>query len=352
MKSLLKTMLTAVSFIILMSAGLNTLAQNIQPQKGQVHTLLNASYDVSRELYKDLNAAFIKSEAKLGKTIMIDQSHNGSSKQARAVIDGLEADVVTMNQSSDIVLLEKAGLIDPKWQSAFPNQSSPYSSTILFLVRKGNPKGIHDWGDLVKDGVQIVMPNPKTSGNGRYSYLGALAFAKLHFKDDRDPEAATRTFIQQIYKNTPILDAGGRGATTSFIQRQIGDVLLTFESEVFQITRQFNQGDFEVITPSLSIKADYPAAIILPVVKKHQTEALATDYLNFLFSKEGQAIIEAHYLRPYLGADTATVVETKKETTVFAPLHLVTVDELGGWDAINKTHFSDGGLFDQIYTGK
>ncbi len=306
--------------------------------------ILNASYDVSRELYRKINAAFIQSQyEKTGQEIYVDQSHNGSSKQVRAVIDGLEADVVTMNQTSDMVVLEQAGLLEPNWQSAFPNQSSPYSSTILFLVRKDNPKNIQDWQDLVRDDIQIVMPNPKTSGNGRYSYLAALAFAEHHFKDHANKPQAIQDFIRQLYKNAPILETGGRAATTSFIQRQIGDVLLTFESEVLQITKLFNRDDFEIIVPSLSIRADYPVAVIAPVAKKHGTTALANQYLEFLYSKEAQQIAADFYLRPF-----AKEIATASQH-VFSDLHLVTVDELGGWDTLIKAHFADGAAFDQIY---
>ncbi len=315
----------------------------------QAETLLNVSYDVSRELYKDINSAFIqKYAAETGKKIIIDQSHNGSSKQARAIIDGLEADVITMNQESDITLVQKAGLIDANWRDAFPNKSIPYSSTTLFLVRKGNPKGIHDWQDIVREGVQVIIPNHKTSGNGRYSYLAALAFAKNHFKDAPDPEAATRDFIKKIYLNAPILDAGSRGSTTNFIQRGMGDVLLTLESEVLEVTQQFNKNDFEIVVPSISIQADCPVAIVSTVAKKHHTEELATAYLNFLYSEKGKEIIAAHYLRPY-SADTQGG-GISANNPLFANVPMVTVEALGGWDYVNKTHFAEGGLFDQIYT--
>lgn len=311
-------------------------------------TLLNVSYDVSRELYKDINKVFIADYFKqTGKHITIDQSHNGSSKQARAVIAGLEADVVTMNQLSDMDLLQKAGLLSENWQTAFPNKSSPATSTTTFLVRKGNPKNIHDWHDLVQKGIHIVTPHPKSSGNGRYSYLAALAYATHHFKMHENAEHEIQSFMRKLYQNVSILDSGGRAATTTFIHRGIGDVLINAETEILYISQQTHPGEFEVINPSLSIQADFPVAIIEPVARKHRNLELAQQYIAFLFSDKGQEIFAAHYLRPINHISTI-----HSSNAQLAPIKLITVDELGGWDQLMQTHFSDGGLFDQIYSQK
>ncbi|HXH02797.1 MAG TPA: sulfate ABC transporter substrate-binding protein [Candidatus Competibacteraceae bacterium] len=318
-----------------------TLGLTTTPALAQ-EALLNASYDVAREFYKDYNEAFAKHwQAQTGKAVTLNQSHGASSKQARAIVDGLEADVATMNQQTDIELLADNGLVSPQWRSQFPHNASPYTSTIIFLVRKGNPKGIKDWDDLVKDGVQVIIPNPKTAGNGRYSYLAAWAYAeeKLGGADQ------AREFVAKLFKNVPVLDAGGRAATTTFIQRQIGDVLLTFESEVQQISQQFEPGAYEVVYPSQSILAENPVAVVDKVVDKKGTRELATAYLQYLFSPEGQRIAARHFLRP---AVPEIAAEFKQQ---FPEIRLITVDErFGGWKQALKTHFADGGVFDQIYT--
>ena len=307
-------------------------------------TLLNVSYDVTREFYKDFNPAFSKFwKQKTGETITINQSHGGSSKQARAVADGLQADIISMNQSNDIdILYERGRLIPADWQKRLPNASSPTTSTTVFLVRKGNPKQIKDWPDLVKPGVGVIIPNPKTSGNGRYSYLAAWGYVIKQGGDD----AKARDFVTKLFKNVPVLDAGGRGATTTFAQREIGDVLLTFENEVFLINKELGN-HYDVVYPSSSILAENPISLVDKVVDKRKTRAAAQAYLDFHYSKEGQEIAARHYLRPRLPEVLAA------NQSQFKPLTLFTVDEIfGGWQKEQKTHFADGGVFDQIYSNK
>jgi len=304
--------------------------------------LLNASYDVTREFYKDFNPAFTQYwKAKTGETVTINQSHGGSAKQARAVVDGLAADVITMNQDPDIdILYERAKLIPRDWKKRLPNGSSPTTSTTVFLVRKGNPKHIKDWDDLVKPGVAVIIPNPKTSGNGKYSYLAAWGYV---IKNGGD-EAKAREFVGKLFKNVPVLDTGGRGATTTFAQRNIGDVLLTFENEVYLIKQEL--GDkFDVVYPSSSILAENPISLVDKVVDKKKTRAVAQAYLDFHYSEEGQEIAVRHHLRPRL---ESVATRHKRE---FKQLDLFTIDEIfGGWAKAQKVHFADGGLFDQIYT--
>jgi len=304
-------------------------------------TLLNVSYDVTREFYKDFNASFIKYwKAKTGETVTINQSHGGSSKQARAVADGLEADVISMNQAPDIdILYERSKLIPKDWQKRLPNASSATNSTTVFLVRKGNPKNIKDWDDLIKPGISVVIPNPKTSGNGKYSYLAAWGYV---IRKDGD-EAKAKDFVAKLFKNVPVLDTGGRGATTTFAQRDIGDALLTFENEVNLIKKEL--GDkFDVVYPSASILAENPISVVDKFAKKHKTEAVAQAYVEYHFSEAGQEIAVHHYLRP----SVASVASKYKDR--FKSLDLFTVDEVfGGWAKAQKTHFADGGTFDQIY---
>ncbi|MCB5191399.1 sulfate ABC transporter substrate-binding protein [Methylobacillus arboreus] len=308
-------------------------------------SLLNVSYDVTREFYKDFNPAFSKYwKQKTGEAVTINQSHGGSSKQARSVADGLQADIISMNQSNDIdILFERGKLIPADWQKRLPNASSPTTSTTVFLVRKGNPKHIKDWDDLVKPGVGVVIPNPKTSGNGRYSYLAAWGAV---IKKGGD-EAKARDFVARLFKNVPVLDAGGRGATTTFVQRGIGDVLLTFENEVFLINKELGNSNFDVVYPSASILAENPIALVDKVVDKRKTRQVAQAYLEFHYSQEGQEIAARHYLRPR----SADVLAAHKAS--FKPLALFTVDEtFGGWQKAQQTHFADGGTFDQIYANK
>lgn len=305
-------------------------------------TILNVSYDVTREFYKDYNQAFASYwKAKTGENVIINQSHGGSSKQIRAVADGLEADVVSMNQANDVDVLAERKLIPADWQKRLPNASAPTTSTTVFLVRKSNPKRIKDWSDLVKPGVAVIVPNPKTSGNGRYSYLAAWGAT---IKKGGDEKAA-KDFVARLFKNVPVLDTGGRGATTTFAQRGIGDVLLTFENEAELIQKELGRDQFEVIYPSTSILAENPVSIVDKVVDKRKTRAVAEAYLSYHFTEEGQEIAAKHHLRPRLANVAA------KHTTDFPKLDLFTVDEVfGGWKQAQKVHFSDGGVFDQIYT--
>jgi sulfate transport system substrate-binding protein len=306
--------------------------------------LLNVSYDVTREFYKDVNAAFTRAyRDKTGETVVVNQSHGGSSKQARAVIDGLAADVVSMNQSSDIDMLhELRDLVPADWAKRLPNRSVPTTSTSVFLVRKGNPHKIRDWNDLVRDGLQVIVPNPKTSGNGRYSYLAAYGYV---LKNGRTP-AQARAFVQALFKNVPVLDAGGRGATTTFAERKIGDVLLTFENEVFLIKQELDGDQFEVVYPSISVQAENPVSLVDRVVDAHGTRKVAQAYLEFLYSDEGQALAVKHHLRPLSAALIA------RNAAVFPKLKLFTVEEVfGGFRRAQKEHFDDGAIFDQIMVG-
>ena len=308
-------------------------------------TLLNVSYDPTRELYQDYNAAFAKYwQAKTGDKVTVKQSHGGSGKQARAVIDGLEADVVTLALAYDIdAIHEKARLIPKDWQKRLPHNSAPYASTIVFLVRKGNPKVIKDWDDLVKPGVSVITPNPKTSGGARWNYLAAWAYAQKQYGSDEK----ARAFVSKLYKNVAVLDSGARGSTTTFIERGIGDVAISWENEAFLALKELGPDKFEVVVPSLSILAEPTVTIVDQVVDKHQTRAVAQAYLDYLYSEEGQNIAGKHYYRPTLPSAAA------KYEKQFPRLNLVTIDEtFGGWQKAQKTHFSDGGVFDQIYLGR
>lgn len=303
--------------------------------------ILNVSYDVSREFYKDYDRAFAAHwRAKTENDLTINVSHGGSSKQARSVADGLDADVVTMNQETDINLLVRARLVEADWRKKFPDNSSPYVSTILFLVRKDNPKGIKDWPDLVRPGVEVIVPNPKTSGNGRYSYLAAWAWAA---EQPGGGEKSAKAFVEQLFKHVPVLETGGRAATTTFIERGIGDVLLTFESEIEQITRHFHPGQFEVVVPSLSIEAEFPVAVVDKYAERRGTREVAAEYLSYLWSPEGQNIAVRHGYRPRGKVDGVDK---------FPALRLVTVDEaFEGWSTAQRVHFDDGGVYDDITTG-
>ncbi|NPC54121.1 sulfate ABC transporter substrate-binding protein [Caenimonas soli] len=311
---------------------------------GAQQTLLNVSYDVAREFYKDINAAFVPAYKKAtGKDVKIDQAHGGSSAQARAVADGLDADVVTMNTTTDIEFLAEKGVVAKDWAKRFPDNAAPTTSTMLFLVRNGNPKGIKDWDDLIKPGVQVVVVNPKTGGNGRYTYLAALGYIKK--KGGTDAQA--QEFLSKLYKNVPILARGGRDATTAFLQRNTGDVLVTFESEVESVNKEFGKDKVDVIYPSISIIAENPVAIVERTVAKKGTADLAKAYLQFLYSEEGQEIAARHSIRP---RNQAIV---KKYADTFKPIKLFTVQELfGSLSEAQKVHFNDGGQFDKIYTVK
>ncbi|MBS3647076.1 sulfate ABC transporter substrate-binding protein [Pseudaminobacter sp. 19-2017] len=299
--------------------------------------ILNASYDISRELFAQINEAFVAKNP--GKTI--DQSHGGSSRQARAILEGLEADVVTFNQVTDVDALVKGGFVSEDWQSEFPNQASPFYSLPAFLVREGNPKGIKDWGDLVREDVKVIFPNPKTSGNARYTYLAATAYAKEVFGND---QAKVSEFIGKLFGNVPVFDTGGRAATTTFVERQIGDVLITFEAETRGIAKEFGEDKFDTVVPSVSLLAEFPVAIVDMVVDKRGSRDLAKSYLDFLYTPEGQKIVAANGNRVN---DEAVAAEFKDQ---FPEVRLVTVEDVfGGWEKIQAEHFASGALLDQIY---
>jgi len=305
-------------------------------------TLLNVSYDPTRELYQDVNAAFAKQwKAKTGQDVVVQQSHGGSGKQARAVIDGLEADVATLALAYDVDAIAASGLIAKGWQRRLPHNSAPYTSTIVFLVRKGNPKGLRDWADLVKPGLQVITPNPKTSGAARWSYLAAWAHA---LRQPGGSPAKARDFVARLFRNVPVLDSGARGSTTTFVQRGIGDVLLAWENEAFLAVNQLGRDKLEIVVPSLSVLAEPSVAVVDAVVDRKQTRAVAQAYLEFLYTPEGQAIAAKHYYRPRLEAAFA------KASVPFPKLELFTIDEVfGGWQKAQKEHFADGGVFDRIY---
>jgi sulfate transport system substrate-binding protein len=305
-------------------------------------SLLNVSYDPTRELYQVYNEAFAKYwKAKTGDNVKVQQSHGGGGKQARAVIDGLEADVVTLALSYDIdQLSEKGRLIPADWQKRLKNNSSPYTSTIVFLVRKGNPKNIKDWNDIVKPGVSVISPNPKTSGGARYNYLAAWAYA---LQQNNNDEAKAKEFVTKLFKNVPILDSGARGSTTTFLERGIGDVLLTWENEAFLAKKELGSDKVEIIIPSLSILAEPPVTLVDKFAKKHGTEKVAQAYLEYLYSEEGQEIAAKNYYRPTLDS------VAKKYASQFPRVNLVKIDDVfGGWQKAQRKHFNDGGVFDEI----
>jgi sulfate transport system substrate-binding protein len=323
-----------VAAALLAVSGLNVSAQ----------TLLNASYDVAREFYKEYNSAFVANYKKTtGKDLKIDQAHGGSSAQARAVNDGLDADVVTMNTTTDIEFLASKGIVSADWTKRFPHSASPTSSTMLFLTRNGNPKNIKDWDDLIKPGIQVIVVNPKTGGNGRMAYLAAWGYVRK--KGGTEADAAA--FVAKLYKNVPVLAKGGRDATTIFLQRNIGDVLVTFESEVISVDNEFGAGKVDAIHPSISIVAENPVAVVERTVNKKGTGDLAKAYLNYLYSDEAQEIAAKHALRP------SNPAILKKYSKTFKPLQLFTVNEVfGSFAEAQKVHFNDGGNFDKLYTVK
>ncbi|MES2072286.1 MAG: sulfate ABC transporter substrate-binding protein [Pseudomonadota bacterium] len=305
-------------------------------------TLLNVSYDPTRELYQDVNQAFAKQwKAKSGDNVAIKQSHGGSGKQARAVIDGLDADVVTLALAYDTDAIAERGLTAREWQKRLPHNSSPYSSTIVFLVRKGNPKGIKDWGDIVKPGVAVITPNPKTSGGARWNHLAAWGYA---LKLPGGSPATAKEFLARLYKNVPVLDSGARGATTTFVERGIGDVLLAWENEALLAIKELGPDKVEIVAPSTSILAEPSIAVVDKVVDRRGTRKVAEAYLNFLYTDEGQEIIAKNYYRP------TTEKASKKYAAQFPHVKLFTIDDsFGGWSKAQKEHFADGGIFDQIY---
>ncbi|MEY3778302.1 MAG: Sulfate-binding protein precursor [Pseudomonadota bacterium] len=330
----MNTIKSIAAATLLAVSGLNVSAQ----------TLLNASYDVAREFYKDYNAAFIAHYKKTtGKDVKIDQAHGGSSAQARAVNDGLDADVVTMNTTSDIDFLASKGVVAADWNKRFPHGASPTSSTMLFLTRNGNPKNIKDWDDLIKPGIQVIVVNPKTGGNGRMAYLAAWGFVRKKGGSEADAAA----FVAKLYKNVPVLAKGGRDATTIFLQRNIGDVLVTFESEVISVDNEFGAGKVDAVHPSISIVAENPVAVVERTVAKKGTGEVAKAYLNYLYSDEAQEIAAKHALRP------TNPAILKKFSKTFKPLQLFTVNEVfGSFAEAQKVHFNDGGQFDKLYTVK
>ena len=306
-------------------------------------TLLNVSYDPTRELYQDFNAAFAKYwKNKTNETVTVKQSHGGSGKQARSVIDGLEADVVTLALAYDVdALAERGKLIPADWQKRLPHNASPYTSTIVFLVRKGNPKKIHDWNDLVKPGIEVITPNPKTSGGARWNYLAAWGYA---LKQPGGNDATAKDFVKKLYANVKVLDSGARGSTTTFVERGIGDVLIAWENEAYLAIKELGPNKFDLVTPSISILAEPPVSIVDKVVDKHGTRKVATAYLEYLYSPEGQTIAGDNYYRP---RDAKIAAKYAKQ---FAPVKLFTIDEMfGGWRNAQKAHFSEGGSFDQIF---
>ena len=332
--------LKPLSFSLLLAGALVT------PMVGQAPkpvTLLNVSYDPTRELYEDFNEKFAAYwKGKTGQDVTIRQSHGGSGKQARSVIDGLEADVVTLALAYDIdQIAEKGGNLPANWQSRLPNNSSPYTSTIVFLVRKGNPKGIKDWGDLVKPGVSVITPNPKTSGGARWNYLAAWAWA---LRQPGGNEATAKAYATKLYKNVPVLDAGARGSTTTFVERGIGDVLLAWENEALLAIKELGPGKFEVVAPALSVLAEPPVAVVDKVAGKHGTKDVAQAYLEYLYTEAGQQIAAQHFYRPRLASVAA------KYEAQFPKVTLFTVDDVfGGWKKAHAAHFADGATFDQIY---
>jgi sulfate/thiosulfate transport system substrate-binding protein len=317
-------------------------AGGAKPAAGPVE-LLNVSYDPTRELYQEFNAAFAKQwQEQTGQAVTIKQSHGGSGSQARAVIDGLEADVVTLALAYDIDAIQKAGLIASDWPTRLADNSAPYTSTIVFVVRKGNPKGIADWGDLVKPGVAVITPNPKTSGGARWNYLAAWGYA---LRQPGGDDAKAKDFVARLYANAPVLDSGARASTTTFTQRGLGDVLIAWENEAFLAVNELGKDKYEIVAPSLSILAEPPVAVVDKNVDKRGTRAVAQAYLDYLYTEAGQELAAKHSYRPRLAAVAA------KHANQFPPLTLFTIAEVfGGWNQAQTTHFADGGVFDQIYT--
>ncbi len=328
---------------ILASALIFALALTSSALAAKPVTLLNVSYDPTRELYEAYNKAFIAHwKQETGQDVTINQSHGGSGKQARAVIDGLEADVVTLALSYDIdSIAEKSGFLSSKWQARLPNNSTPYTSTIVFLVRKGNPKGIKDWDDLAKPGIAVITPNPKTSGGARWNYLAAWGYALQKWNNDEDK---AKEFLKAIYKNVPVLDSGARGATTTFVERGIGDVAISWENEAYLAVNELGKDQLEIVVPSISILAEPPVAVVDRNADRRGTRKVAEAYLNYLYSEEGQEIAAKNYYRPRLES------VSKKYADKFQPVKLFTIDEVfGGWQRAQKKHFADKGIFDQIY---
>jgi sulfate/thiosulfate transport system substrate-binding protein len=326
---------------LLTAAALATFGLGAAPVQVQAETLLNVSYDPTRELYRELNEAFIAFWTAQGNEApAIEVSHGGSCSQARAVIDGLAAQVVTLALASDIDKIAEAGKLPADWQSKLPNNSSPYTSTIVFLVREGNPKGIKDWGDLVAEGVQVITPNPKTSGGARWNYLAAWAWAEKNGKDPKE-------FVGALYKNVPVLDNGARGSTTTFAQRGIGDVLLAWENEAYLALKEIGEDQFDIVVPSVSVLAEPPVALVEGNIANDEQRKLAEAYLNYLYSPEGQALAFKHFYRAWDNSKA-----NPEDVARFPQLELVDIASFGGWAKVQPEHFGDGGIFDQIYVPK
>jgi sulfate transport system substrate-binding protein len=347
-RTIFKSSLVAILVFALVAslAGCGKTEQNATSQNTKPVSLLNVSYDPTRELYQEYNTAFAKYwKDKTGQDVTIEQSHGGSGSQARTVIDGNQADVVTLALAYDIDSINsKVPLINTNWQQRLPNNSTPYTSTIVFLVRKGNPKNIKDWNDLVKPGVSIITPNPKTSGGARWNYLAAWGYA---LKNNGNDAQKAKDFVKEIYKNVPVLDSGARGSTTTFVERGIGDVLLAWENEAYLSIKEFGNDKFEIVYPSVSILAEPPVSVVDSVVDKKGTRQVAEEYLKYLYSDEGQEIAAKNFYRPRNEAIA------QKYASQFPKINLITIDDpFGGWQKAQKEHFADGGVFDQIYTKK
>lgn len=324
----------------LFATAVAAIALGAAPVLAQPADILNASYDIARELFEAENAAYAAS----GATVTVNQSHAGSSAQARSILEGLAADVVTFNQVTDVEKLVEGGFVSDDWASEFPNNAAPFYSFPAFLVRAGNPKGISDWGDLAEEGVQVIFPNPKTSGNGRYTYLAARAWATEEFGGD---EAQIEAFLTKLFSNVPVFETGGRAATTAFTERQLGDVLVTFEAEVLAVRQQLGEDQYEAVTPSVSFLSEFPVAIVDKVVDQRGSRDLAKSYLDFLFTPEGQEVAAANFHRPQ---DEAVLAAHSAQ---FPEIRLVTVDEaFGGWDKVGQEHFADGGLLDKVFVNQ
>lgn len=350
-----KKIITGSLALVLLTSGVIGCGQVAQEDKGSTKSpttaeapkpveLLNVSYDPTRELYQEFNQAFANYwKNKTGQDVTVKQSHGGSGKQARAVVDGLEADVVTLALAYDIDMLHtQKQLITQDWQSKLPNNSTPYTSTIVFLVRKGNPKNIKDWNDLVKPGVSVITPNPKTSGGARWNYLAAWGYA---LKQNNNDETKAKEFVKALFKNVPVLDSGARGSTTTFVERGIGDVLISWENEALLATKELGEGKFEIVAPSESILAEPPVAVVDKVVDKKGTREVAKAYLEYLYTEEGQEIAAKNYYRPRNEAIA------QKFVNQFPKINLFNIDDIfGGWTKAQETHFADGGIFDQIYS--
>lgn len=341
-----KTLITVFSLLLLLAAGCSnqesTTSESNDKDKKAVE-LLNVSYDPTRELYEEFNKSFAAYwEKETGQKVTINQSHGGSGKQSRSVIDGLEADIVTLALAYDIdAIAQESGKLPENWQERLEYNSSPYTSTIVFLVRKGNPKEIKDWDDLVKEGVSVITPNPKTSGGARWNYLAAWGYA---LQQNNNNEAKAKEFVTKLFKNVPVLDSGARGSTTTFVEREIGDVLIAWENEAFLALNELGKDQFEIVVPSLSILAEPPVAVVDETAEKHGTTEVAKAYIDYLYTEEGQEIAAKNYYRPR----SEKIAE--KYDDQFPEIKLFTIDELfGGWKKAQKTHFDDGGIFDEIY---